>query len=281
MKSEFVSGRTSVVVAAFASKEAARDAIDQLTGFDPAFIEYYDGDYFAVAATQGKKYEFSKGLDSPVSAVLLLGFDDFNERARHRKLKKANKQLEKSGATVQSAENETADELLAIRGVTAYSAIPLGKDTSAPPLFDNVYIPRERFEEFSTAVATLAAKHNVTLPLHGRVLDSIYSTRPTLQLHKVGDKQKIFRLLDEYSQLVDQFGGHLIADAGEGRVKARFAYTVLDDDVTKLFAAVKTIFDPYGVLNPGVKQSLDVRQLVSHLRADYDTASVPDHVPYN
>lgn len=281
MKSEFISGRTSVAVAAFASKEAARDAIDQLLGLEPAFIEYYDGDYFAIAATQGKKYEFAKGLDGPMSAVLLLGFDDFNERARHRKLKKAHKQLEKSGAAIRSAEDETADELLAIRGVTAYSAMPLGKEASAPPLFDGVYIPRERFEEFSTAVATLAAKHNVTLPLHGRVLDSVYSTRPTLQLHKVGDKQKIFKLLDEYSQLVDQFGGHLIADGGEGRMKARFAHTVLDEEVTELFAAVKAIFDPYGILNPGVKQSLDVRQLVSHLRADYDTASISDHVPYN
>jgi len=281
MKSDFMSGQSSVTVAAFTSKEAARDAIDHLGGFEPAFLEYYDGECFTVAAAQGKHYGFAKGMETPVSAVLLIGFDDFNERARHRKLKKVNKQLEKAGAVIESAEGEAADELLAVREVTAYAAMPLAKDASAPPLFDSVYVPRERFEEFSSALATLAAKHNVTLPLHGRVLDSVYSTRPTLQLHKVGDKQKIFKLLDEYSQLVDQYSGHLIAGGGEGRVKARFALAVFDDTVIQLFNGIKAIFDPYALLNPGVKQPLDIRQLVSHLRSDYDTASIPDHTPYN
>ncbi len=107
------------------------------------------------------------------------------------------------------------------------------------------------FEDFSGAVRALAVKYHVIMPLHSKASEGILYTRPTLYLRKVSDKQKIFKLIDEYSDLVERHGGHLIADAGEGRIKARFAHKHLDDDVRKLFAAIKTIFDPHGVLNPG------------------------------
>jgi FAD/FMN-containing dehydrogenase len=283
MKSEFVSSHTGVAVVAFNSSETARDALDNLRKLEPAFLEYYDGALFEVAASEGKIYDFYKTAASKgsVSTVVILGFDDFNERARNKRLKKVAKTLQNVESTLISADGSDAKELLAIREVTAYSLRPTGKEFSAPPLVDGAYVPSERFEDFSAAVAALAEKHHVTLPLYGRVLENIYSTRPQLQFHKVGDKQKIFKLLDEYAKLVESFGGHLIGEGGEGRVKARFAYAPLDDDVLELFTAVKAIFDPYGILNPGVKQTAEIRELVSQLRANYDTAQFASYVPYS
>jgi FAD/FMN-containing dehydrogenase len=100
-------------------------------------------------------------------------------------------------------------------------------------------------------------------------------------MHKVGDKQKIFKLLDEYTSIVERHGGHLIGEAGEGRVKARFAYKNLDPAVLELFQSVKAIFDPHAILNPGVKQTTELRQLVSELRNDYDTAAFAEHTLYS
>jgi FAD/FMN-containing dehydrogenase len=175
-------------------------------------------------------------------------------------------------------DGQDAAALFAAREVTAYLLSPVGKDVSAPPLFDGAYVPNARFEDFQIAVTALADKHHVALPLHVRALDGTVYTRPILQFQKVGDKQKIFKLLDEYGIIVERHGGHLIAEAGEGRVKARFAYKDLDDDVLELFAAVKEIFDPNTILNPGVKQTAELRQLVAELRNGYDTGAFADHV---
>lgn len=282
MKSEFISAHMGVAVMAFGSSETARDALDNLRKLEPAFLEYYDGSLFEIAAREGKVYDFYKSASTagPVGTVVILGFDDFNDRARSKKLKRVIKTLQNVDVAIVTANGSDADELLAVREVTAYSLRPTGKEYSAPPLVDGAYIPSGRFEEFSGAVAMLAEKHHLALPLHGRILESIYSTRPQLQFHKVSDKQKIFKLLDEYSKLVESFGGHLIGEGGEGRVKARFAYAPLDDDVLQLFEAVKSIFDPYGILNTGVKQTAEIRQLVTQLRSDYDTAQFADYVPY-
>jgi len=279
LKTEFVSTSQSVVAASFTTKELARDVLDQLRSLYPVFLEYFDGALFDNATARGKKYDICKSDDGLVGAVILVGFDDFNEHARLRKAKKAAKLLEAVASKVLRANGTEAVDLLALRDVTTYAITPTGKHMSAPSLIDGAYVPFRRSEDFAKAVEALAAKYHVELPLHGRMLDNIYYTRPVLELQKVGDKQKIFKLLDEYTKVVDAHGGHIIGEAGEGRVKARFAHAQLDDEVAALFTSVKSIFDPSGILNPGVKQVVELRQLVSELRSDYDTTSLASYSP--
>lgn len=280
MKAEFASAHTSVAILSFASSEAARDALDRLAKLSPAFLEYFDAGLFDLAAVAGKTYDFYKNADHLVEAVLLVGFDDFSDRSNAKKLKKLTKILTGDGIQITGASGDDAAGLLAVREITSYLVSPAGKDMSAPPLFDGVYIPSERFEDFLAASKTLAAKLNVSLPVYCRALEGLVFTRPILQLQKVGDKQKIFKLLDEYATLVAQHSGHLIGSESEGRVKANFAYKQLDEEVLALFAAIKTIFDPHGTLNPGVKQSAELRQLVTQLHARHDMAKFAEYVPY-
>jgi len=281
MKTDFVSMKSGVAVAAFSSRETARDAIDQIKTLNPASLEYFDGQLFTHAAEQGKTYEVCKDIVGSVGVVVVAVFDDFSERIRAKKLKKITKLLAAVDATVKVADGDEAEELLAVREVTAFAGNQSAKDISVPPLFDGAYVAPERFEDFATAVAALAEKYHVSLPLYGNALESVYSARPLLELHKISDKQKTFKLLDEYTSLVDHHSGHLIGEDGEGRVKARFAYKQLDDEILTLFAAVKSAFDPHGILNPGVKQEDDLKQLVTRLRSGYDNAAFADAVLYD
>lgn len=278
LKCDFVSTHSGVIVATFTSRETARDALDQLREFEPAFLDYFDGELFEIAARAGKRYNFPDSVDGMVSAVVAFGVNDFNERARHKKLKKVAKALEKAGVAYQVSDGGDAEELASILDVGSYALLLSEKGMSTPPLFDGAYLPVPRFEEFSTAVQELAQKHHIVLPLHLRALDNTVYTRPNLQFHKVSDKQKILKLLDEYAALVAYYGGALVTGE-EGRLKARFAAAQLDDDVKELYAAVKSIFDPYGVLNIGVKQSVEIRELVAMLRKEYDIGAFKDEVP--
>jgi FAD/FMN-containing dehydrogenase len=281
LRAQFISSHQTAAFITFANKETARDTLDALVDLEPAALEYFDGALFAQAEKQGKTYGFYNAASGTFDAGVLIVFDDFNDRARAHRMKKVQKLLNGVDAQVNVADGPDVDQLLAAREVTAYLLSPMGKDVSAPPLFDGAYVPSERLGVFEKGVAELAAKHHVELPLHIRVLDGTVYTRPALQLHKVGDKQKIFKLLEEYSELIERCGGHLIGEAGEGRVKARFAYKHLDDDVLQLFANVKDIFDPNGILNPGVKQTAELRGLVSQLRTTHDNGTFADHTLYS
>lgn len=284
MKADFASRHQSVVAVAFDGTNSARDALDILGQFDPALLEMIDGTLFEIALGLGKKYSFYNDAaeGGKAGAVIIFVLDDSSERVQKKKLKKARKLLESAGAFVRIASDEPDKlELLALRDVSFVCTHPEDNELSGPPLLDGAYVPRGRFEEFSRAVEELAKKHHSELPLYGHVLDGVLYTRPAFNLHRVTDKQKLFKLLGDYAAIVSAHGGHLIGEAAEGRLKAPFAYKDLDDGVVELYKAIKDVFDPQGILNPGVKQSAELKSLVGMLRSEYSLPALVHHAPTN
>lgn len=282
LKTEFYSSDQSIVIAAVDNIERARDVADDLRKLQPASLEIFDGELFDMAHARGKKYPvFNTDISAgSIGAVLVVIFNDFGERARARKLKRTFKLFDKLNATVITSDDHSIDELTAIREVTASSYATESAEDSYPPLIGGVFIPADRQEEFANAVHELADKHHITLPLHIRVLDSVIYTRPKLQLRRVGDKQKVFKLISEYFDLVARCDGSVLADSAEGRLKSYAVQRIMDDDVKRLYEQIRLAFDPFNTLNPGVKQPNELKQLAGLLRSDYDTADFADFSLY-
>lgn len=281
MKAEFLSNSQDIVVATFAGLDEARDAIEAIEKTKPAFAELYSGALFEAAKSRGMLSDAVAEVAPEADGVLLLvGYDEFGERARSRKVRQAVKVLEGLKAKVHTGTGDKAAKLMAIRDVTL-ALLVTEKDTeSALPLFDGVWVPLERLGLFATELAKLAEKHRVSLPLYGSALEGMYSTRPILQLKRVGDKQKVFKLADEYEKLVSSHGGVFVAEDGEGRFKATISYRGLDPEIVALYEAIKKVFDPHNILNPGVKQPTEIKELIAHLRPHNDIAYSEDQVFY-
>lgn len=280
LKPDFYSSEESIIVASFGSPEVARDAADLLMSFKPVALELIDGELFDTAHANGKKYLFHNTDPSKTtSTVLFMSFNDFSNGSRHRKMKHALKKLSKLEATIFTSENSSIDDLYAIREVGSAIIQPESKNESLPALIDGASVPVERREEFIVAVGELAKKHHITLPLHVQWLDGVIHTRTTMQLNIVSDKQKVFKLIADYAELVAKFSGTMIAESGEGRLKATATYAQLDKDLVDVFTQIRTAFDPFGTLNPGVKQESELKTLVSALNTDYNLADFAKYSP--
>ena len=280
IKTDFYSSEESIIVASFSDAEAARDAADIITNLKPASLEVLDGELFDIASTHGKKYPFF-GSDSNhvVGAVLFISFNDFSDGARKRKMKHALKKLSKFGVTILTSKDHSIDELYAFREVSSVILQPESDEESMPSLIDGASIPYGRREEFIAALGELANKHHIKLPFHIQWLDGVIYTRPTLYLHKVSDKQKVFKLITDYYELVVKHGGVVSAESGEGRLRATAAYAQLEEEVLDVYAQIRTVFDPFGTLNPGVKQKADLKTLVSQLNPGYNQSDLAQYSP--
>lgn len=262
LRTEFMSVHRSVTLLIFDEKADARDATEHIRKLQPAFADYLDGELFVEAAKNGKKFDWLNSKNEK-GAVIVVGFDDFNDRARNKKTKKLVKIFEPV-ATIVSANDEEAEPLMAARDVT--NTVYASRDTVTwPALGDGFYIPENRLEEFSSALAELGAKNHQTLAMHGHVLSGIYSCRPALHLSRVGDKQKVFKILNELSDLIEKHGGYMAGAHSEGRLIAKFTYKSMDDEQKEVISKIRSIFDPHHLLNPGVKEEADLKTLVSLL----------------
>lgn len=273
VRTGFYSEDEDVLVATVQDASTAQDLADQLLSLDPNALELLEAELFERARKYGKSYVFSKGSGQEFSTVLYVSFDDFNDRTRERKLKKAGKIIAKANVPFYDSREHKLEELQATRDVLRSNSLNLNADESLAPLCDGAYIPRERIDDFSKKVKELEGKHHVSLPLHVDLLDEIIYTRPLLRLSRLTDKQKVFKLLAAYGQLVYATGGTLGGAQAEGQLNAFAAYTNLDTSVAELYANIRRIFDPHGTLNADAKRSTDIKQLIKALRSDYSHLS--------
>lgn len=271
----------SVMVAAFTDAEVARDAAEIIMAKEsPAFLESFDSAVFEQASLIGKSYNFIQEAGFDVETVLLVGFDDFNDRARMKHVKRTAKILETAGAWHVKGEGSEAEELLSLRSALAWTAAPDKVEFGAPSILGSAYIPPQGVSVFRAGLKTLAKKHSMQLPVYAQELQNLYHVWPSFSLKKSGDKQKMMKLLGEYSDLIQKVDGELVGTDGEGRLKSRFALNSFDDETLKLFSDIKQIFDPYKMLNPGVKELLEIKQIVPMIQSDYAFASLPNYVPH-
>jgi len=273
LKTTFYSVDETHAVIVTDSIQTARDLSDRLIELEPSELKVIDGRLLRRAAKNGTAFALLGSVEQ-IGAIIYIRYNDFSVRAQDKKLKKMKKLLKKINMTsIDSTEREPSD-FLSITGLAQTLQLGSSDDRIAIPLINGVSIPSNRCEEFEIAVADLATKHHMELPLELDMIAGVYNTYPLLELDSVSAKQKIFKLMTEYAELVDKSGGAFTADGAEGRLKSNAAWAVLDEAHAKLYEEVRQIFDPFHTLNPGVKQRVELRTLVASLRSNYDSASV-------
>lgn len=270
VRTDFYSKTMSAAAVIADTAEYARDLAERIVDLRPARVQIIDGELIARVRRSGKQLELI-GEKEVKGAVVLVTFDDRAERAQHTKIKKLRHLAKKMKWNLLDSGSNSIDsfyQLLDLGQVISRMALD---DGVSLPIIDGAYVPRERREEYVRAVADLGKAQHISLPGITNVLTGTTDYYPELKLNSVSDKQKIFKLMNEFAVLATRCGGAFTSDGAEGRLKANAALTALDEKVVGLYEQVREIFDPFGTLNPGVKQKNDVRTLAAALRSSYDT----------
>ncbi len=212
-------------------------------------------------------------------AVLLVEFDD-GDRQRKKMAKKAEK-IFRDIATTYRHEVEPAaqDELWKVRHAAATIVAHSESRLKAIPLVDDGIVPPEKLAEFIRGVYKLFAANQLQVAVWGHAGDGNLHMQPFLDLSQVGDRQKAFRLLDEYSKLVISLGGSTTGEYGDGRLRGPYVQSVYGPEAYALFEKVKQTFDPYGTLNPGVKIGVTLNDIKPLISNDYSLSHLYDHMP--
>jgi FAD/FMN-containing dehydrogenase len=270
LKAEYVNDTRSMVIGAFDDPKNARDALDDLVKISPSHVLYYDVATLEAAKQSGKAFGFSEEVNNPTVIVAMM--NDVSARVQAKKSKKIVKSFKKYGAHITRSDDSPESEF-----VSVLSIVPLSEQTddssTALPILDNAYVPLDRFEDFTNSLFELSKKMKIDTPLHGQPLDGLWTMRPKVNLKTVGGKQAVFKLIEEYTQLVSRCGGHVAGGHSEGRLQTYSSHKTIDDEVKEIYTKIKDIFDPAGVLNTGVKQHVDVKDLIKTLRSEFSPQS--------
>jgi FAD/FMN-containing dehydrogenase len=212
--------------------------------------------------------------------TMLIEFDTPGDRAQKKVIKKAQKILERIGA-VHHLETDLLEQEKFWK-IRQSSAIEVGHSENglkALPVIEDGIVPPERLREYLEGLYALLSRSHLQAAVWGHAGDGNLHVQPFLDLSQVGDRQKVFRLMDEHAALVLGLGGSIGGEHSEGRLRAPYTSQQYGAEMYSVFQKLKTVFDPYGTLNPGVKVNVSMDSVKALLRSGYSLDHLYGHMP--
>lgn len=273
---------TTLIVAFLDDMQLAEEVIQELRKLPemPSAIEMVD-DHLLNFVQAHNPNQLKGVIDAPFpKIVLLIEFDSPSERIQKKLTKKTTKLLTRQQIPYQ-IESDAAkkEELWKIRHSAATVMAHAEGAAKALPIIEDGVVPPERFKEYLEGVYALFQKYNLQAAVWGHAGNANLHLHPFLDLSQVGDRQKAFRLIDDYYQLVIGLGGSTTGEHNDGRLRGPYLEKVYGPEIYELFVKVKQIFDPYGTLNTGVKVNVTLDDIKPLLRQEFSLSHFYQYMP--
>ena len=223
-----------------------------------------------------------KGIVDPPfhKLIILIEFDNPSERTQKRMAKKATKILSRYQVPYKvETEPFKREELWKIRHSAAAVISHTEGSTKALPIIEDGIVPVDKFQQYIQQVYKLFERYNLRAAIWGHAGNANLHMQPFLDLAQFGDRQKVFKIIDDYYRMVISLGGSTSGEHSDGRLRAPYLEALYGPEIYDLFKKVKKIFDPYGILNPGVKVNVTLDDIKPLLRQEYSMEHLYDHMP--
>lgn len=273
---------TALFLAEFDDMHKCQEAVSKLRRLPnpPSALEMVDGPLLDLV--QRINPNQLKGLvsDAFPKAVLLVEFDDASERQRKKLIKMTEKIFDDLASSfILETDALAQDKLWKVRhSVSTVVAHSEGSVKPVPIIEDGV-VPASKLEQYMEGVYGILKRAGLQPAMWGHAGDGNMHVMPFLDLSQVGDRQKAFRVMDEYNRLVISLGGSLSGEHNDGRLRAPYLPLQYGKELTELFGKVKQVFDPYNTLNPGVKVNVTMDMIRPLMRSNYGLEHLYDHMP--
>lgn len=282
LKTEPYNPHTTLIAAFFDDIEVAKNVVLELRKLPeiPSALEMVDENLLNFIDEHNPNQ--LKGIVTKPfhKMIVLIEFDQHKERSRKKLSKRALKILNKFGVEYQlETEEEAKARLWKIRHSAAAVISHTDGKKKALPIVEDGIVPMNRFTEYIHGVYEIFDKYKLKIALWGHAGNANIHMQPFLDLGQIGDRQKVFKIIDEYYKLVISLGGSTSGEHSDGRLRAPYLRDMYGDDVYALFQKIKLIFDPYGTLNPGVKMNVSIDDIKPLLRDEYSMEHLYDHLP--
>lgn len=273
---------TTLLVGYFDSIQHAATAISELRSAPdkPSAMEMVDEQLLKLV-DQLSPSQLKDIVDKPLpKIVLLVEYDNINARVHKKAVKKAEKVMQKY-ATSHRKETDAIEQekLWRIRHASATVVAHTEGNLRAIPFIEDGVVPVERFEEYLKGTYALFEKFHLNAAIWGHAGDGNLHIQPFLDLNQIGDRQKVFRVAEEYYALVISLGGTTAGEHGDGRLRAPYLPYVYGKEMYEVLRKIKKAFDPHDILNPGVKFGTSPDDLKGMLRNEYSLGHLYNHLP--
>jgi FAD/FMN-containing dehydrogenase/Fe-S oxidoreductase len=124
-----------------------------------------------------------------------------------------------------------------------------------------------RLPDFVEDFRAIVTKHGTTAAYYAHASVGCLHIRPLVAIHDPKDRAVMVGIAKDIAQLVARYGGALSGEHGDGRVRSPLLGEYFGETICDALRAVKAVFDPRGLLNPGnIVDTGPAEKLIENLR---------------
>jgi glycolate oxidase len=236
---------TSTVRANFYTMEEACKVLTKFTpeGLLPMAMEVIDK--YCIEAVEGN---FAFGLSKDANAILLVAVDGSKEEVEKNASLIERIIKENGGFDVLRAKSkEEEDKLWDVRRAISPSLMKYG----TLKINEDVVVPRSKVPELISTIEAIGRAHNTFVANFGHAGDGNIHVNFLCSHNDLDSIARARECVKETFALSIALGGSISGEHGIGYVKAAYLDMAVDAPTLEIMKAIKKVFDPNGILNPG------------------------------
>ena len=256
---------TALLAVILPSLDNFSELVEAINEYSPSELEFIDGDAIEwIEEHIGVSPLNTLDGQTGTAGVLIVEFDD-GDGKHSKSARKVMKMLDEYGAIVELAESQDDKEDIwgSRYGISALFNSRLHGTRAVQ--FADAIIPIQKMDLFVENLRKLINSRKIKGFISGRVGAGNISVTALANMGNIGDRQAVFGFMRDYCKLTSKFGGSIAGDSGDGRLRIMAAQGQYGDEMLGVFEQVKEIFDPKGVLNPGVILGSTEEELIQQI----------------
>jgi FAD/FMN-containing dehydrogenase/Fe-S oxidoreductase len=269
--------RTVFAVGHFTSTPAAIAATQDALSCEPAQVELLDRTILDLSRQKIEYARLGDLLAGDPEALLFVSFTGDDDAELAGKLDQITELWRRNGhgyETLRAVTPAQQAALLNVRKAGLGLLMAASTGTRRPLAFiEDTAVEPVHLAEYSTRVGEVLAKHGLTAGFYGHASVGCLHVRPFVDLANPDQVRTMRAVAKEIKDLVAEYGGANSSEHGDGLARSEFNREIYGDELYEAMRAVKRLFDPDNLLNPG--KIVDAPAMTEHLRDAALTPAVP------
>jgi FAD/FMN-containing dehydrogenase len=268
-----MAGATSSVLAAFASLEQAVHAATDARSAGAVACELLDRTFLDVAAQGGG----ARPLPQSTESALLAEVEGSDAAAAARAAAAVRDIFHGAGATEVHVALDAATEgaLWDLRHAASPILARLDPNLKSMQFIEDGAVPPDRLPDYVRGIREILERHATRGVIFGHAGDSHVHVNPLVDVSHPEWRRRVQGILHDAVALTARLGGTLTGEHGDGRLRTPLMRHVWPREALDAFRVVKEIFDPAGILNPGVKVAAPGARALGDVKYDPSLPPLP------
>ena len=124
-------------------------------------------------------------------------------------------------------------------------------DTKPTTFVEDTAVSPDKLPEYIRQFRDIVSKHGTVASYYAHASVGTIHIRPLINLKKADDIVRMRAIAEDIRDLVLAYGGAMSSEHGDGLVRSEWNEKMFGTRLYEAFKAVKAVFDPNGIMNPG------------------------------